>query len=165
MIRPNMSQLFAHWSFVLLQESNKNWWGKNNKFLWIVFITIFTVFHQSCQQCWKTNCSTLHSVSFSPSFQKPHTVFMPVNVHCCVSLPITKLICFCGSAPSAAWCCAETWSPLGAGCVEAGGGGGRSQRTALGLMAHTVKSGNTRWRFRVTGWDDTLHEWVALKEM
>lgn len=79
---------------------------------------------------------------------------MPVNVHCGVSSAKTKLICFCGSAPSAAWCCAETWSPLAAGCVEADGVGGRSWRTALGLMAHTAKSGNTRWRFRVTGWDN-----------
>lgn len=67
--------------------------------------------------------------------------FMRVRVHCCVSLPKTKLSCFRGSAPSAAWCCAEVWSPLAAGCAEAaaasGGGGGGSWRTGLGLMEHT----------------------------
>lgn len=68
---------------------------------------------------------------------------MRVRVHCCVSLAKTKLSCFRGSAPSAARCCAEVWSPLAAGCAEAaaasggGGGGGGSWRTGLGLMEHT----------------------------
>lgn len=92
----------------------------------------------------------LFHITCRESFPKPHTVFAPVHVHSSVSLPKTKLICFCDSAPSAAWCRAETWSPRAAGCAEAGGGG-RSWKTGLGLMAHTAKSGNTRWRFRVTG--------------